>query len=104
MAFLSPIRMSQGILPIGVTTVYSPPVGKNGQVTMIKFYNAAAYDITLSRYDSVAASSIDIYSLNLAAGDSLTDSSIYLFAENDQLNVTTTVANTSYIVSLIENL
>jgi hypothetical protein len=93
-------KLIQGTLPIGTTTIFSLPSGGVGKIFYVKFYNPAAYDITLSKYQKETLSTIDLYSLNLAAGDSITDSSGYVFEAFDELQVTTSVAGTSYFISL----
>jgi hypothetical protein len=102
---MSSEKLIQGVLPIGTSTIYSiPSVGGLAKVYYIKFYNPVAYDITLSRYQSTISSTLDLYSLNLAAGDSITDSSSYLLSEFDELKVTTSVAGTSYFIYLYSSI
>lgn len=70
----------------------------------MRFSNAVAnYDILLQKYVSSTASTVDIYSLSLTHGDTVTDDMVYILHKGDQLIATTTDADTTFIISGEEN-
>ena len=88
----------QGILDVGDTTLITVPP-KGLYVVSLKFYNPAAYDITMSIRRSKQNNTVVAYSLTLDAGDSMEDAGYTLYP-NDRLIVNTTVPGTSYFVDL----
>lgn len=78
------------------TTLFTAPVG-GATVYALRFNNPLAYSITVSRFDNLLGTSIDLYTLNLAAGDTVSDSYNYVLKENDYIKVTSSVAGTVYI-------
>lgn len=88
----------QGTLNIGSTNLIVVPL-KGLYAVSLKFYNPAAYDITLSIERAKQGNTVVAYSLTLDAGDSVEDTGYTLYP-NDKLIVDTTVAGTSYFVDL----
>lgn len=88
----------QGTLDVGDTTLINVPP-KGLYVVSLKFYNPAAYDITLSIRRAKQNNTVVAYTLTLDAGDSMEDTGYTLYP-NDRLIVNTTVAGTNYFVDL----
>ena len=86
--------LSGTIDPTG-TIIFTGTTGKS-TVYSLRFSNPAAYDITVSRHDSLAGTTLDLYSLSLAAGDIVTDSYSYMLNENDFIRVICSVPGTVY--------
>ena len=80
--------------PTGTIIFTGTPGGAN--IYSLRFNNSVAYDITVSRFDELTGTSIDLYTLNLAAGDTVTDSYTYILKENDYIQVTSSIAGTIY--------
>lgn len=66
------------------------------KILTLNFNNPAAYTLRLERYDSRSATTIVLYDLSLAAGDTVTDSLVYALNYGDTLTVYTSIAGTSY--------
>lgn len=90
----------QGTLPAGTAVIYTAPIGTNANVTYIRFNNSSANTLTLKKYQASTTTLTPIYSLALAAGDTVSDSLVYALAPGDYVEVVTTAANTNYIVLL----
>lgn len=90
----------QGVLSIGANDLYVTASNTTARVKYLKFYNPAAYSITVSKYDFSLSSTINLYSLNLDPGDSISDDTQYLLQGRDKLSVTATTANTTYLILL----
>lgn len=86
--------LSGTIDPTG-TIIFTGTTGKS-TVYSLRFSNPAAYDITVSRHDSLAGTTLDLYSLSLAAGDIVTDTYTYMLNENDFIRVICSVPGTVY--------
>jgi len=94
----------QGIISITGTIIYTAPKNAQSKFISIRVSNPAAYDFTLRKYDALTATSIDVYSLNLAAGDVMTDNLLYYLNENDYIEFISTVPGTTYLVFGAETL
>lgn len=90
----------QGVLSIGTNDLYVTAANTAAKVKYIKFYNPGAYSVTVSKYDFSLASTINLYSLTLDPGDSISDDTQYLLQGRDKLSVTATAANTTYLLLL----
>ena len=92
----------QGSLPIGVSTIYTCPAGKIGKIVNMRFFNSAAYGVNLSKLDALTGTSVVIYDFTLDPADTIVDNSIYILNENDSISVDATVANTDYLLYIVE--
>jgi len=91
--------INQGQVSVLGTVIYTGIAGPlSTKITLLKFYNTAAYILTLTRYDALTASTETIYEFNLSAGDSVTDNTIYALNPGDQLIVYSDIVGTSYYV------
>jgi hypothetical protein len=69
------------------------------QVTILKFNNPLAYQLSLAIYKASTATTTLLYSLTLAGGDIVTDELIYSLEIGDQLIATSNIAGTNYYAS-----
>ena len=92
----------QGTLPIGASVIYTCPAGKIGKIANMRFFNSAAYGIILSRLDALTGTWVVIYDFTLDPADTVVDNNIYMFKENDSISVNATVANTDYLLYIVE--
>jgi len=90
---------TQGILEVGANTFFIVPQGGIAQIKF-GFYNAVAYDITMSVTQKIDGSpvTVDYYSISLEAGDKVEDSG-YSFFHGETITITNSVAGTSYYLS-----
>ena len=65
-------------------------------VKQLKFNNALPYVLTLEIYKADTATTTVLYTLNLAAGDIVTDDTQYGLALGDQLIATSSIGGTNY--------
>lgn len=98
---MKPFELLQGSLGAGSTTMFTVPAGSFYSINTLRINNPAAYDFTLTKYKASTASTVDIYSLSLAAGDIITDTYLYMFDPGDQLILTSSVAGTNYYITLV---
>jgi hypothetical protein len=96
------IRLEGTIAAAGTSTLYTVPALTSANTAGIRFNNTLANDITLSIYNSVSLGTTNIYTVSLSAGDTLTDNFVYVLTAGDQLKVTTTAVNTTYILTIQE--
>jgi hypothetical protein len=89
---------SQGTIAVTGTIIHTAPTNGISKSISIRVSNPAAYDITLTKYDASTATSINVYTLNLAAGDVMTDNLVYLLNANDYIELTSTVPGTTYVI------
>ena len=68
------------------------------RVVTLSFNNSLAYVLTLERYDAAAASTIVLYEINLAAGDTVNDTLTYVLNAGDTLTVYSDIPGTSYYI------
>lgn len=68
------------------------------KVITLSFNNALAYVLTLEKYDALTASTIVLYEINLAAGDTVNDTLTYALNAGDTLTVYSDIAGTSYYI------
>lgn len=84
-----------GNVDITGTILYTAPPG-GASITVLRFSNTAAYDITISRFNNIDGTTLDLYTLNLAAGDIVNDSYCYNLKDGDYIMVTSSVPGTAY--------
>lgn len=69
-------------------------------INYIRFSNSASsYDVILQKYVASSATTVDIYTLTLTHGDTVTDDMVYILYNGDKILATTTDANTTFIIS-----
>jgi hypothetical protein len=69
-------------------------------INYIRFSNSVTnYDVLLQKYVASTASTVDIYSLNLTHGDTVTDDMTYILHPGDYISAVTTDVNTTFIIS-----
>lgn len=91
---------NEGSVGLTSTTLYECRNQNVCAINYVRFSNAVTnYDILLQKYVASTASTIDIYSLSLTHGDTITDDMVYILHQGDQLIATTTDANTTFIIS-----
>jgi hypothetical protein len=64
----------------------------------MRFNNPIAYILTVSKYTAATASTTKVYSINLSAGDTVTDTFNYHLDEGDYITATSSVAGTTFII------
>lgn len=93
----------EGTLPAGSNLIYTRPGGLNAASTVsIRLSNPAVNSVTLRKVKAVGPVTTSIYTVNLAAGDILTDAFMYSFDVGDQLYILTTAPGTQYVVLIQE--
>ena len=93
----------EGELPTSsATSIYTCPSGKNALFEYITYTNAAAYDVTVSIFRDVTGVSVTIMSLNLSAGDKVSDDTPYQLQPGDKMTIVSSIAGTTYSYSLVE--
>lgn len=69
-------------------------------INYIRFSNSASnYDVVLQKYVASSATTVDIYTLTLTHGDTVTDDMVYILYNGDKILATTTNASTTFIIS-----
>jgi len=97
---MKPFVSVEGVITVGGSTIFTVPAGKSYQVISIRVNNPAAYTFTVTKYTASPALTTDVYTLSLAAGDTVTDSFVYLFDQGDQLILDSSVAGTIYVINI----
>lgn len=92
----------QGILRAGQNAVFLAENKKNYVNKLISLNNSVAYNITIEKYDSTEDNTVTLCKLNLAAGDTVLNTSPYPLNAKDRLIITSSATDTSYLVSLEE--
>ena len=93
----------EGTLPAGSNLIYTRPPGLTVANTVsIRLQNPAVNSVTVRKVKAVGPVTTSIYTVNLAAGDILTDAYVYSFDVGDQLYILTTAPGTQYIVLIQE--
>jgi len=90
----------QGDLSITGTVLYTGSRGGAAltKVTNLRFNNPAAFQLRLSKFEAATSTTTIIYTLNLSAGDTLTDGLSYALNPGDQLIATSNIAGTTYYI------
>ena len=68
------------------------------KILSMRFNNPAAYEIRLTKYEAATSTTTTIYTLNLSAGDTLTDNLSYALNPGDELIATSNITGTTYYV------
>jgi hypothetical protein len=68
------------------------------KVLALRFNNPAAFQLILSKFEAATSTTTIIYTLNLSAGDTLTDNLSYALNSGDQLIATSNIAGTTYYI------
>jgi len=97
---MKPFASLEGVITVGGSTIFTVPPGKSYQVLALRVNNPAAYDFTVSKYTASSATTYTIYTLSLSAGDTVTDSWLYMFEPGDQLIIDSSIAGTTYIIDI----
>lgn len=97
---MKPFASLEGVITVGGSTIFTVPPGKSYQVLALRVNNPAAYDFTVSKYTASSATTYTIYTLSLSAGDTVTDSWLYMFEPGDQLILDSSIAGTTYIIDI----
>jgi len=94
--------VEQGVLSITGTTIFTgtSDIGYS-RVLNIRIHNPAAYVITVDRYEASTATTTNIYSVSLSAGDILTDNFGYALGIGDQLIITSDIVGSTYYAYII---
>lgn len=84
-----------GTVDVTGTILYTGPAG-GATISALRFNNPAAYDITISRFNNIDGTTLDLYTLNLSAGDTISDTYNYTLKDGDYIMVTSSVPGTVY--------
>jgi hypothetical protein len=68
------------------------------KILTLSFNNPLAYVLTLERYDALTSSTIVLYELTLAAGDTVNDTLVYALNAGDTLTAYSDIPGTSYYI------
>jgi hypothetical protein len=91
--------VKQGEIDIAGTLLYTgTQAAVLSRVITLSFNNPLAYVLTLERYDAATTSTIVLYEINLAAGDTVNDTLTYALNAGDTLTVYSDIPGTSYYI------
>lgn len=89
----------QGDLSIAGTVLAT---GSSGlpltKVITLSFNNPLAYILTLEKYDVLTTSTIVLYEVTLAAGDTINDTLVYALNAGDTLTAYSNILGTTYYI------
>ena len=68
------------------------------KVITLSFNNPLAYVLTLERYDAKTTSTIVLYEVTLAAGDTINDTLVYVLNAGDTLTAYSNILGTTYYI------
>jgi hypothetical protein len=90
----------QGDVAVTGTILYTGSISNISltKVLILRFNNPAACKIRLTKYEAATSTTTTIYTLNLSAGDTLTDNLSYALNSGDQLIVTSNIVGTTYYI------
>jgi hypothetical protein len=80
------------------TKLYVVPANYVADLLSIRFNNSKAYTLTVSKYSQATQSASVLYSLNLSAGDTVTDNFPYYLDSGDYLIATSSISGTHYTI------
>lgn len=80
------------------TVFFTNPVNTLARVVLMRFNNPNAYTLTLRKHNVRSSSTVVVYTLNLSAGDTITDSFTYVLNSDEYLSATSDIAGTSYLL------
>lgn len=91
---------NEGLVGLTSTRLYECKSQNVCVINYIRFSNAVSnYDIILQKYVASTSTTVDIYTISLTHGDTVTDDMAYILYAGDQILATTTDANTTFIIS-----
>lgn len=91
---------NEGNVGVTSTILYECKPQNVCAINYIRFSNSVTnYDVTLQKYVASTSSTVDIYSVSLNHGDTITDDMVYILHPGDQITATSTDANTTFIIS-----
>ena len=91
---------NEGSVGLTSTTLYECRSQNVCAINYIRFSNAVSnYDITLSKYVASTSTTVEIYTLSLSHGDTVTDDMVYILHPGDYISAVTTDASTTFIIS-----
>lgn len=68
------------------------------KVITLSFNNPLAYILTLEKYDALTTSTIVLYEVTLAAGDTINDTLVYVLNAEDTLTAYSNILGTTYYI------
>jgi hypothetical protein len=68
------------------------------KVITLSFNNPLAYILTLEKYDALTTSTIVLYEVTLAAGDTINDTLVYVLNAGDTLTAYSNILGTTYYI------
>jgi len=68
------------------------------KVLTLSFNNPLAYVLTLEKYDALTTSTIVLYEVTLAAGDTINDTLTYVLNVGDTLTAYSNIVGTTYYI------
>ena len=83
--------------------LYVVPRGNTLDFQSLRFNNAKAYTLTVSKYTEATKNSAVLYTLNLSAGDTVTDNFPYYLDEGDYLTAISSISGTHYTIVGTQN-
>ena len=89
---------NQGTLSTSGTVLHTGPDNNISELYSMRFNNSIAYTLTVSKYTLATSSTTQVYSINLSAGDTVTDTFKYHLDEGDYITATSSVAGTTFII------
>jgi hypothetical protein len=98
MAIIPSIEHRQGTLNVGTNSLVGAPSGYRTTVSL-RFNNPVAYDITITIIRRSSASTLNVYSITLDAGDTVDDTG-YTLDPHDSIQVSTTTPGTNYFLTI----
>jgi hypothetical protein len=91
---------NQGTLvAVSGTIIHTAPDNNISEVQSMRFTNTAAFVLTVQKYNAATAATTTIYTLNLSAGDIVTDTFNYNLSENDYIKAISNVAGTTFMIN-----
>jgi len=91
---------NQGTLvAVSGTIIHTAPDNNISEVQSMRFTNTAAFVLTVQKYTAATAATTTIYTLNLSAGDIVTDTFNYNLSENDYIKAISNVAGTTFMIN-----
>jgi hypothetical protein len=89
---------NQGTLSTSGTILHTAPENNISELYSMRFNNPVAYTLTVSKHTAATSSTTQVYSINLSAGDTVTDTFKYHLDEGDYITATSSVAGTTFII------
>ena len=88
---------NQGTLSTSGTIIHTAPDNNVSELRYMRFNNPLAYTLTVFKYTLATTTTTKVYSVNLSAGDTITDSFPYFLNEGDYITVTSSISGTTFI-------